>query len=63
MLGDPLDDTRWALEYLTLDGVSHLVNGRRIPEVAFLDGLVLYRQDGVVWMTSHHGEPKLVSEA
>ena len=33
------------------------------PEVAFLDGLVLYRQDGVVWMTSHHGEPKPVSEA
>jgi hypothetical protein len=32
------------------------------PEVAFLDGLVLYRQDGVVWMTSHHGEPRPVLE-
>ncbi len=31
------------------------------PEVAFLDGLVLYRQDGVIWMTSHHGEPRPVS--
>lgn len=33
------------------------------PEVAFLDGLVLYRQDGLLWMTSHHGEPKPLSEA
>lgn len=32
------------------------------PEVAFLDGLVLYRRDGVVWMTSHHGEPRPVLE-
>jgi hypothetical protein len=46
MLGDPLDDTRWALDYLTLDGVSHLVNGRRIPEIAFLDGRVT-GDDGV----------------
>lgn len=46
MLGDPLDDTRWALEYLTLDGISHLVNGRRIPEIAFLDGRVT-GDDGV----------------
>ena len=40
MQADPLDGTRWALEYLTLDGVSHLVSGRRIPELAFLDGRV-----------------------
>jgi hypothetical protein len=40
MQSDPLDGTRWALEYLTLDGVSHMVSGRRIPEISFLDGRV-----------------------
>ena len=37
---ESLEGTRWALEYLTLDDVSHLVNGRRVPEVAFLGGRV-----------------------
>jgi heat shock protein HslJ len=41
-----LDDTRWALEYLTLGGVSHLVSGRRIPELAFT-GDRLRADDGV----------------
>lgn len=40
MRSDALDGTRWALEYLTLGEVSHLVNGRRIPEIAFVDGRV-----------------------
>ena len=30
------------------------------PEVAFLDALVLYRDDGGLWMSSHHGEPRRV---
>jgi len=46
MQSDPLDATRWALEYLTLDGVSHMVSGRRVPEIAFLDGRVS-ADDGV----------------
>ncbi len=28
------------------------------PAVAFLDALVLYRQDGGLWMSSHHGQPR-----
>lgn len=40
MRSDTLDGTRWALEYLTLDGVSHMVSGRRIPEISFDDGRV-----------------------
>lgn len=35
---DSLEGTRWALEYLTLDEVSHMVSGRRVPELAFLGG-------------------------
>jgi broad specificity phosphatase PhoE len=31
------------------------------PEVAFLDGLVIYRQAGELWMTSHHGEPRSIA--
>jgi hypothetical protein len=31
-------------------------------EVAFLDALVVYRRDGQLWMTSHHGEPRVVSD-
>ena len=46
MRSDELDGTRWALEYLTLDGVSHMVSGRAIPEVAFLGGR-LAGDDGV----------------
>lgn len=46
MLPDPLDDTRWALEYVTLFGISHLINGRRIPEIAFAEGRVT-ADDGV----------------
>ncbi len=46
MPADPLEGTRWALEYVTLDGVSHMVNGRRIPEISFLDGRVS-ADDGV----------------
>ncbi|HEX7034525.1 MAG TPA: histidine phosphatase family protein [Pseudomonadales bacterium] len=30
------------------------------PEVAFLDALVLFREDGALWMSSHHGEPRRV---
>lgn len=30
------------------------------PEVAFLDALVLYEDDGALWMSSHHGEPRRV---
>ena len=43
---DELDGTRWALEYLNLAEVSHLVTGRRIPELSFLDGR-LAADDGV----------------
>ncbi|MFV0316927.1 MAG: META domain-containing protein [Microthrixaceae bacterium] len=43
---DPLDGTRWALEYISLGGISHMVNGRRIPEIAFVDGRVS-ADDGV----------------
>lgn len=43
---DDLDGTRWALEYVNLSGVSHLVTGRRIPELSFLDGR-LAADDGV----------------
>jgi len=32
------------------------------PAVAFLDALVVYRRDGEIWMTSHHGEPRPVSD-
>lgn len=46
MLRDDLDGTRWALEYLNLGSVSHLVTGRRIPELSFLDGR-LAADDGV----------------
>lgn len=46
MDGDELDGTRWALEYLNLGDVSHLVTGRRIPELSFLDGR-LVADDGV----------------
>lgn len=46
MQSDSLDDTRWALEYVNLHGVSHLINGRRIPEIAFADGRVT-ADDGV----------------
>jgi heat shock protein HslJ len=46
MQHDELDGTRWALEYLNLGGVSHLVTGRRIPELSFLDGR-LAADDGV----------------
>lgn len=46
MWTDTLDGTRWALEYLTLRGVSHMVSGRRIPEIAFVDGRVSM-DDGV----------------
>lgn len=31
------------------------------PEVAFLDALVVYRRNGELWMTSHHGEPRVVA--
>lgn len=43
---DTLDETRWSLEYLTIGGVSHMVSGRRIPEIAFVDGRVSM-DDGV----------------
>jgi broad specificity phosphatase PhoE len=33
------------------------------PEVRFLDALVLYEADGDLWLTSHHGAPRRVSEA
>lgn len=33
------------------------------PEVAFLDALVLYRQGGALWMSSHHGEPRRLESA
>ncbi len=46
MRSDSLDETRWALEYLTIGGVSHMINGRRIPEIAFVDGRVTL-DDGV----------------
>lgn len=46
MRSDELDGTRWALEYVTLDGVSHMVSGRPIPELAFLGGR-LSADDGV----------------
>lgn len=46
MRADDLDGTRWALEYLTIGGVSHMVSGRRIPEIAFVDGQVSL-DDGV----------------
>lgn len=46
MLADPLDGTRWALEYVNLHGVSHLISGRRIPEISFEDGRVS-ADDGV----------------
>jgi len=58
MASDQLDSTRWALEYLTLDGVSHMVSGRRIPELAFLAGRVS-GDDGVntgVGTFRHEGE-------
>ncbi|MEZ5557271.1 MAG: histidine phosphatase family protein [Pseudomonadales bacterium] len=32
------------------------------PEVAFLDALALYSEDGALWMQSHHGAPRRVSE-
>ncbi len=32
------------------------------PEVGFLDALVVYRQGGQIWMTSHHGEARPVSQ-
>lgn len=31
------------------------------PAVGFLDALVLYREDGRLWMTSHHGAPRHVT--
>jgi hypothetical protein len=43
---DALEDTRWALEYVNLHGVSHLVSGRRIPEISFSQGRVT-ADDGV----------------
>ncbi|MGI9577007.1 MAG: META domain-containing protein [Microthrixaceae bacterium] len=46
MQPDPLDETRWALEYVNLHGISHLINGRRIPEIAFAQGRVT-ADDGV----------------
>lgn len=46
MRNDDLDGTRWSLEYVTIDGVAHMVSGRRIPEIAFLDGRVSM-DDGV----------------
>lgn len=33
------------------------------PEVAFLDALVLFRDDGALWMSSHHGEPRRLDDA
>lgn len=32
------------------------------PEVRFLDALVLFAVDGELWMTSHHGAPRRVSD-
>lgn len=46
MYPNALDGTRWALEYVTLQGVSHMVSGRRIPKISFLDGRVSV-DDGV----------------
>lgn len=46
MRTDLIDGTRWSLEYLSLGGVSHMVSGRRIPEIAFVDGRVSL-DDGV----------------
>lgn len=46
MRTDTLDGTRWSLEYLSLGGVIHMVSGRRIPEIAFVDGRVSM-DDGV----------------
>lgn len=46
MRTDSLDGTRWALEYVTLGGVSHMVSGRRIPEIVFMEGRVSM-DDGV----------------
>jgi len=32
------------------------------PEVRFLDALVLYAADGDIWLTSHHGNPRRVTD-
>jgi broad specificity phosphatase PhoE len=32
------------------------------PAVGFLDALVLYEDEGTLWMTSHHGQPKRLGE-
>lgn len=32
------------------------------PAVGFLDALVLYEDDGSLWMTSHHGQPKCLGD-
>jgi len=41
-----LDGTSWFLEYLTLDGVSHMVTGREAPVLEFAEGR-LSMDDGV----------------
>jgi len=32
------------------------------PEVRFLDALVLFAEDGQLWLTSHHGTPRRVTD-
>ncbi len=38
MATDELSESSWALEYINLDGVSHLVLGDDRPEITFTDG-------------------------
>jgi heat shock protein HslJ len=38
MATDDLSGSRWALEYINLDGVSHMVLGENPPEITFTDG-------------------------
>lgn len=50
------------------DITVHLVRDRLLKEsihqapVEFLDALVLFRQEGALWLASHHGQPVLVDE-
>jgi broad specificity phosphatase PhoE len=48
------DMTLYLLREVLLDEPAHG------PEVGFLDALVLFRDDGELWMSSHHGQPRCV---
>ncbi|MFK7915883.1 MAG: hypothetical protein AB8B93_18365, partial [Pseudomonadales bacterium] len=50
------------------DLTVHLVRDRLLGQtihmapVEFLDALVLFRQNGQLWLASHHGDPQVVDE-